>query len=259
MPDLVAAAYDGIAASYDAQVQGDTWMRHILWQHFLAVFEPGDSVLDVTCGTGTDAIFLAQHGICLTAMDISPGMVQRLHAKVTHVGIGERVHALIGDAANLAMCGSVRFDGIISTFAGLNTIEDPAAFACAAARLLRPCGHLIVHMLSRCSAWEWLGLAARGHWPEARNLCRRERRVYSIDGKPVPHRLYLPCEAYATFFAPHFRLHRAYSLGALRPPHTLRSVPRPVAQALGAMEPSVSSRPPLLDHGRFFVLDMVRR
>ncbi|MFN8497664.1 MAG: class I SAM-dependent methyltransferase [Anaerolineae bacterium] len=257
--NLVAAAYDSIAADYDSQVQGDDWMRRILWANVLAVFEPGDHILDVTCGTGTDAIFLAQHGMQVTALDISPGMAQMLRHKAARAGVGERVRALVGDAAALAIRADARFDGVVSTFAGLNTLPDLAAFACAAARLLRPGGHLIVHMLSRRSAWEWLALAARGRWRAARTLGSQSRRVYTIGGQPVPHFLYLPREAFGAYFARHFRLQRAYSLGALRPPHTLHGLPPPIPQALGALERPFAAHPPLLDRGRFFVLDMVRR
>ena len=259
MADLVASAYDSIASGYDAEVQGDAWMRRVLWRHCLAIFRSGDRVLDVTCGTGTDAVFLAQHGIHVTALDISPGMVQHTRAKAVQAGVGGRVQPAVCDAAALAVRDAPAFDGIISTFAGLNTVENLAAFACAASRLLWPGGHLLVHMLSRRSAWEWLGLVARGRGREARSRWGRERRVYLIGGQPVTHHLYLPHEAYNSYFASYFRLQAAYSLGALRPPHTLRLAPTPLAQALGALERPFASRRPLLDRGRFFVLDMVRR
>ncbi len=259
MPDGVASAYDSIAADYDTQVEGDAWMRDILWRHFLAVFAPGNHILDVTCGTGLDAMFLAARGMWVTALDISPGMVQRLRAKAAWAGVSDRVQALVCDAGAPALWPSAHFDGIISTFAGLNTLTDLGAFACAAAPLLRGGGHLIVHILSRCSAWECLGLAARGRWQDARRLCRERDRPYTIGGQPVPHHLYLPREAYEGFFAPYFGLQRTYSLGALRPPHTIRRVPPVVAQALGTLERPFAAHPPLLDYGRFFVLDMVRR
>jgi ubiquinone/menaquinone biosynthesis C-methylase UbiE len=56
----VTAAYDAIAAGYDEQVRGDDWMRRKLHASFVRAFRPGERVLDVGCGTGIDALFLAR-------------------------------------------------------------------------------------------------------------------------------------------------------------------------------------------------------
>jgi hypothetical protein len=53
-------------------------------------------------------------------------------------------------------------------------------------------------------------------------------------------------------------LRGAYALGALRPPHTVRRVPPPLITALSALERLAAGQRPLLNWGRFFVLDMER-
>jgi SAM-dependent methyltransferase len=78
----VALAYDAIAETYDEAMQGDIWMRHRLWQHFDRVFKAGDRILDLACGTGADALYLASLGAHVVAIDASPGMIAQLQHKI---------------------------------------------------------------------------------------------------------------------------------------------------------------------------------
>jgi SAM-dependent methyltransferase len=114
----VAAAYDGIARGYDVLVAEDAWMRERLWAHYLRVFRPGDRVLDVACGTGLDTLHLAAHGLRMTGVDLSPGMVEQLRRKAASLGLASSVEARVEDAACLDAWPAGGFDGIVSSFAG---------------------------------------------------------------------------------------------------------------------------------------------
>ncbi len=252
----LARAYDTVAEVYDQQVRGDAWMRRRLWDHYARVFQAGHHVLDVACGTGIDAVFLARRGIRVTGVDISPGMIAQMQARVAREGLEHRIDALVLDVANLSALPRDAFDGIISAFAGLNTLSDLAPFAADAACLLRPGGRLILHLLNRFSLWEWLGLLARGEWAAARRLGRQAERTYVVGGQPIRHHVFSPGEAYWQFFAPHFRLCQCYSLGVLRPPHTVQRIPSPLVETLGKLEQWLGSHRPFVNWGRFFVLDM---
>ena len=59
----LANAYTRIADDYDRLAEGDAWMREFLWERYLHLFAPGQHVLDIGCGTGTDALFLATCGM----------------------------------------------------------------------------------------------------------------------------------------------------------------------------------------------------
>ena len=254
-----AAAYDAIAANYEEQVRGDAWMRDVLWARYQRLFRPGERVLDVGCGTGLDAIFLARRGVAVTGIDVSPAMIARLREQVSSLGLADRVEARMLDYAALGDWPGAQIDGIISAFAGLSTAPDLAPFAADAARLLRPGGRMLVHLLNRFSLWEWLLLVACGRWSAARHLGQQRERVFTIGGQPVQHYLWSQAEAYQRFFARDFTLTRAYSLGVLRPPHTLRRLPAAVANGLGALEQRVNGRRPFVNWGRFFVLELARR
>ncbi|HEX3723187.1 MAG TPA: class I SAM-dependent methyltransferase [Nitrolancea sp.] len=257
--ESVRLAYDRIAHDYDRQVAGDAWMRSILWREYARLFHAGDRILDVSCGTGLDAVFLARRGIRVTGIDVSPEMIAALRERVASERLDEMIDARVLDHADLNLLPEGSFDGIVSAFAGLNTSSDLARFANNAAKLLRPNGRVVIHMLNRFSLWEWLGLVAHGRLSDAQRLGHDSYRDFTIGDIRVKHTLYSPLHAYRSYFSSEFLLIRAFALGVLRPPHTMRMVPVPVARLLGHVEARISSHRPWLNCGRFFVLELVKR
>lgn len=243
-------AYEAIAAEYDLQIRGDEWMRAALHRHYLRVFSPGQRVLDVGCGTGTDALVLGRRGIHVLGVDGSPTMIAHLRAKVANEGLEHLVQARVLPIDELSQLPDV-FDGAISSFAALSTV-DLAQFAADAARLVR--GRMVLHLLNRFSLWEWLGGLRR----EQMQLPSQRTRSFTIGGVPVEHYVFFAREAYR-FFASGFELRGAYSLGALRPPHTVHRLPRPLVSGLEWLDVRAGRLPGLRDAGRFFVLDLERR
>jgi SAM-dependent methyltransferase len=257
----VGKAYDSIAGDYDELVRGDGWMRDALLAHYLRLFRPGDRVLDVGCGTGLDAEVLARYGVRVVGVDASPAMIARFRARAARAGVAELVEGHVLDVADLRALpledGALA--GAVSSFAGLNTVPDLSGFARDVARLLRPRGRLVVHMLNRFSLWEWLGYVSRCRWSAARTLAGRRERSFEIGGRPVPHRVSFASEAYRRYFASEFVLRHTYGLGALRPPHTVRRFPPRLVATLEWLDVRLGALPPLRDAGRFFVLDLEKR
>ena len=71
--DSVAADYDGARGNNDL-IQD---MRAEMWRWLARTFAPGERLIDLGCGTGLDAVHLAEMGYEVTATDWSPQMVQR--------------------------------------------------------------------------------------------------------------------------------------------------------------------------------------
>lgn len=192
------AAYDAIAPGYEEWISPSFWIRERLWERLDALFPPGSRVLDVTAGTGLDAVHLARRGVRVTACDLSPGMLARLALRAPDIPRHVLDVAELGRLEEAGLAGP--FDGLISTFAGLNTIQggDLSSFARAAGRLVRPGGALFLHVLSRSR--------------------KRFRRTvtFPIAGIDVPHRLWTAREL-ARAFAADFALVRLRGLAIVRP------------------------------------------
>ncbi len=70
-------------------------------------------VLDVGCGTGQNAMLLAQQGHDVTAIDFVPRAVEQAHAAATAADL--HVHWLVGDALHLTDHVHGQFDTILDS------------------------------------------------------------------------------------------------------------------------------------------------
>jgi ubiquinone/menaquinone biosynthesis C-methylase UbiE len=249
----VADAYDALAVDYDRLVDEDFWMRQLLWNLYLQTFPPGSRVLDVACGTGLDTLFLAREGRIAAGVDASPGMIGQLRAKAERAGL--TIDARVGDGADLSAWPAGSFDGIVSAFAGLNTM-DLERFAAEAERALRPGGRMVLHVLAPAGVWSIARPLVRLRWREARELARRRERTAEIAGAAVHLTLLPPLDTYRTWFARAFTLRRTWSLGFLWPRSANGWLPAPLRRLLGRIEPVLGGLPFLREAGRFFVLEL---
>jgi SAM-dependent methyltransferase len=199
-------------------------------------------------------VFLARHGINVVGIDASSEMIERFRQRVSL----ELAQGHILEIGALSSLREEPFDGIISAFASLNSLRDLQGFSEDAARLVRPGGRMVLHMLNRFSLWEFFGCVWRGDFPAARRIGRERQRRFVIGGQSVAHSVYFPLEAY-NYFRTDFSLREVYGLGAVRPPHTVRRLSNQLVGALEWADLRFGGLPLLRNAGRFFVLDLERR
>ena len=150
MDDEVAAFYDKLAEEYTALFRD--WDDAVARQaeHIDAMIrdhasgERG-SLLDATCGIGTQAIGLALRGYRVTATDISPVSIERARDEAAR--LGARLRFVVGDIRRLTNVVTGPFDVAISfdnALPHLLSDDDLLAALGGLRSVLRPGGLLLV-------------------------------------------------------------------------------------------------------------------
>ncbi|MFZ5480834.1 MAG: class I SAM-dependent methyltransferase [Myxococcota bacterium] len=148
----------------------------------------GLDVLDIGCGDGEWALLLARRGARVSAIDVSPAMVESARARFAGAGFDADVR--LADAEDLPF-PAASFDRV-SIVTALCFVDHPEVAAREAARVLRPGGLLVVGELGRFSSWAmrrrvrgWLGDAT---WRNARFWSAGELRRLTSSAGLVPER-----------------------------------------------------------------------
>lgn len=166
-----AAAFDRVAASYD-ETFTDSMIgraqRKQVWTRLLSAFPLGQRILELNCGTGEDAQFLAERGRSVVACDASSAMIEVARRRVhNQVGLADlRFGQLANEDLDL-MPRRPLFDGAFSNFSGLNCLEDLKPVARNLAGLVRPGGNVLLCLWSRACLVELLWYALHGQFQKA--------------------------------------------------------------------------------------------
>jgi SAM-dependent methyltransferase len=108
---------------------------------------PGDRVLDAGAGPGRFTLELLRLGAHVTALDISPGQLELLKARVPDI------EAVVGDITNLSQLADDTFDATVCYGGPLSYVVDRAERAVAElARVTRPGGHVLVSVMGLAGA-----------------------------------------------------------------------------------------------------------
>lgn len=217
------AAFDAAARDYDrrfTETEIGRVLREQVWRHLDAVLAPGSRILELGCGTGEDALWLAGRGHRVLATDISSAMLERAARKIGTAGVADRVRFAKLDLATIGgepEPPEAPFDAVFSNFGALNCIADCSELASVLHRWLRPGGPAVFVVMGPVCLWEiaWYGLHLR-----PRTATRRWRggREVAIDEN---HRLQVWYPSPARLrdqLRPWFDARATLGIGAVVPP-----------------------------------------
>lgn len=213
------APFDSLAESYD-RVFTDSLIgraqRDAVWRELDAAFVPGQYVLELNCGTGVDAVHLAERGVRVDAFDSSPAMIRVAQRRISPaVLLPARFEVLATE--DLRALDSV-YDGAFSNFGGLNCVEDLRQVARNLARLVRPLGHLVLCLASRFCAWETGWWLTHVNPTKAFRRLRRNGVTAELAPGALVHVQYPMLRELRRLFQPEFSLISARGIGLLVPP-----------------------------------------
>ena len=127
---LLAPIYDFIVSRLD---------KHRRRSLELAEIQPGERVLLLGAGTGLD-LPLLPHGCSITAIDITPAMIERLGRRARELDLSVDARVMDGQALDLA---TASFDVVVLHLI-LAVIPDPYRCIREAARVLKPDGRAVI-------------------------------------------------------------------------------------------------------------------
>lgn len=217
--------FDGIAERYDSiftESPIGRAQRSSVWEELASAFRPGSHVLEIGCGTGVDACFLAERGVSVTACDRSREMVRMTEMRIRNCS-SRFQNAFVSPRVMAAeqietLAREHRFDGCFSNFGVLNCVPDLRKLAEDLATVLKPRARVVLCLMGPCCAWEMVWFLMH------RQLRRAFRRLTSL---PIEARVdecgvisvrYPTVQEMKRIFEPHFILKGVKGVGLLVPP-----------------------------------------
>lgn len=233
--------FDVIANAYDTQFTDSATgrlQRQRVWhfaqrwfstQQHNRVGDMPPCALEINCGTGTDALWLAEQGFKVLATDASPQMVAVAKQKIEASNKTQQVRALVCDITALikhpeanAFSQTGGWQLTFSNFGGLNCL-DPTSLQRFGSDLstLMPSGALFLAVaMGRFCAWETLYFTLKGRMRQAfRRVAKGSVSAPLGNGNYVDTWYYAPRELAAYF--PGFRIRAVYPIGFWLPPSYL--------------------------------------
>jgi SAM-dependent methyltransferase len=222
--DSAQAYWDAAAETYDldfANTLIGRAQRESIWREIEKVFTVGQRILELNCGTGIDAVFLANRGVKVLACDIAPRMIELAQRRASLMKGSGMVDFCALATENIEVLGKESsFDGAFSNFSGLNCVDDLPTVAQKLATLLRPGARLVLCMIGRFVPWEIAWYMAHGN-PRRAFLRFKRVTVGRIAEDAVVNVRYPSVRKLARIFAPSFRLRKQQGIGITLPPSYL--------------------------------------
>ncbi len=109
--------------------------------------------LDLGCGAGGDALWLARHGWQVTAVDLSTTAVERVRERARELGVGDRIATEQHDLARSFPSGE--FDLVSAQYLHTPFALPRSQVLRTAARALRPGGLLLIVDHGSTAPWSW--------------------------------------------------------------------------------------------------------
>lgn len=216
-------------------------------------------MLELGCGTGEDARFLAERGVRVTATDASRPMLDITAAKTAHTG---RVTTLPLDLTALPDLPTA-FDGALSNFGAINCLSDWKGLALWLADRVKAGGWVALGVMSPLCLWEIGWHSLHGNFRTAFRRQHRGGATFQPDGAAAPLRVHYPSvRRLESDFAPQFRRVHVEPLGVFLPPSDVYGVverrPR-LLRALMALDGRVGRVPALANIADHYWIEFVRQ
>jgi len=229
-------AFDTLAENYDAHFTYSSIgraQRDVVWHKATEIFRGRLSILELNCGTGEDALFLAGQGHHVTALDASRAMIDRASQRKESEEPNATVDFRLLPTEYLGALPPTPFDAVFSNFSGLNCVDDLSDVALQLGRRTDTGTPALLCFSTRFCVWECAWYLVRGEWRKAVRRWSGHSTAVLNDVSVDVH--YPTVNDIAKFFAPHFTLKSTTGVGIFVPPSYLEPWMQHFPRALAAM------------------------
>jgi len=273
-----SSPFDALAADYDRSFTHSVIgraQRDAVWEVVQQVFTPGSRILELNCGTGVDAVYMARLGLKVTALDSSAQMIAVAQDRIRRERCESSVqlmHWTIEDLDRLP--AETPYDGAFSNFGGLNCLPDLQTFGSNLAQWLKPGSPALLCLMGRYCVWEFLYYSLKWRLDTAVRRLNKDGVLATLgNSQPAefnsrhvaPDRTirvhYPSVRSLVQALQPYFRYHHHLAVGLFIPPSYLQGWASRHAGFLNAMnwvDSKVRHWPVLRDAGDHYLIHLER-
>ncbi len=194
--------------------------RAIVHHHLKKHLENPLHILEVNCGTGEDAIWLAKQKHVITATDISENMIAQAKSKTK---LNNLIFLQLDCLKIQEKFNPDSFDFLFSNFGGLNclTKKELNYFFENTASILQPKSKLALVIMPKNTLWEQLYFVLKGKFSEAFRR-KKEKAIAPVSGESVSTYYYNPKDI-VNLSKNNFKYIESKPIGFFIPPSYLES------------------------------------
>ena len=260
-------SFDPVADLYDetfSNTRIGKAQRDIVWKYLRKKNLINKNILELNCGTGVDAIYLAQKNR-VTATDASEVMLGITEAKIYQDDLQSNCKTILWNL-NDQFTGDKeeKYDLIFSNFGGLNCISPEALknLSSELYSLLKPGGEMIFVVMGRKCLWESFYFLLKGKFRSIFRRRKKEALIALIGENSFIKTWYYSPKQLKRILETNFNFTLQKPVGFFIPPSYLESYfkqKKGFLRFLVRMERSISSVSILSNYADHYLMQLVKK
>ena len=219
----VSEAFDSASEEYDFTISRNfinRWIRKRSVDEVLRFVKADEVILEIGCGTGTEAIEISKAVDKIVATDISEKMIEILRKKVRSRGLADKILPVRMGASHISKVGEFIDGGevrIAYSFNGaLNCEPRISEFPRELSKIIQRSGYFVCSVRNTICLSEALTHAAVFQFAKMAPR-KKQPLIVSVGGIDIPS-MYYPPARFAKFFSGYFELKQVVGLPVILPP-----------------------------------------
>ncbi|MEO6304025.1 MAG: class I SAM-dependent methyltransferase [Bacteroidia bacterium] len=252
-----SSKFDSITTSNPMEVI----YRNIVREHVLEYTKVGQSMLELNCGTGLDAVFFAENKLHVHATDNSEGMLEQLKQKVQNFKLEDHISFQKCSFNEISAVNSEKkFDHVFSNFGGLNCADDLSLVIKQLDDKIKKDGIAHFVMIAPICFWEWMAVF-KGRFNYAFRRLRKKGARSHVEGHYFIT-YYYSASYIKKAFGQNYEVVKSRSLGCFMPPTFKETFPAKwpkLFSVLKNIELTVNTLWPFNRVGDLYIISLKKR